>query len=66
VPINAMVTVLAVGGSRMFVRWLLRKIGAVGLVPTIIPLLGSVADENRVSDVILTWKPNIIYHDVSK
>jgi len=36
--------------------------GAVGLVPTIIPLLGSVADENRVSDVILTWNPNIIYH----
>jgi len=36
--------------------------GAVGLVPTIIPLLGSVADENRVSDVILTWKPSIIYH----
>jgi FlaA1/EpsC-like NDP-sugar epimerase len=35
---------------------------AVGLVPTIIPLLGSVADENRVSDIILTWKPNIIYH----
>jgi len=35
---------------------------AVGLVPTIIPLLGSVADENRVSDVILTWNPNIIYH----
>jgi len=34
----------------------------VGLVPTIIPLLGSVADENRVSDVILTWKPSIIYH----
>jgi FlaA1/EpsC-like NDP-sugar epimerase len=34
----------------------------VGLVPTIIPLLGSVADENRVSDVILTWNPNIIYH----
>jgi len=25
-------------------------------------LLGSVADENRISDVILTWKPNIIYH----
>jgi len=39
-----------------------RNNGAVGLVPTIIPLLGSVADENRVSDVILTWKPNIIYH----
>ena len=31
-------------------------------MPTIIPLLGSVADENRVSDIILTWKPNIIYH----
>jgi FlaA1/EpsC-like NDP-sugar epimerase len=39
-----------------------RNHGAVGQVPTIIPLLGSVADENRVSDVILTWKPNIIYH----
>jgi len=39
-----------------------RNNGAVGLVPTIIPLLGSVADENRVSDVILTWNPNIIYH----
>jgi FlaA1/EpsC-like NDP-sugar epimerase len=39
-----------------------RNHGAVGLVPTIIPLLGSVVDENRVSDVILTWKPNIIYH----
>ena len=36
--------------------------GDVGLVPTIIPLLGSVADESRVSDIILTWKPNIIYH----
>lgn len=35
---------------------------AVGLVTTIIPLLGSVMDESRVSDVILTWKPNIIYH----
>ena len=39
-----------------------RNNGAVGLVPTIMPLLGSVADENRVSDVILTWNPNIIYH----
>jgi len=39
-----------------------RNNGAVGLVPTIIPLLGSVADENRVSDVVLTWKPSIIYH----
>jgi len=36
--------------------------GTVGLVPAIIPLLGSVADEHRVSDIILTWKPNIIYH----
>ena len=35
---------------------------AVGPVTTIIPLLGSVADERRVSDIILTWKPNIIYH----
>ena len=39
-----------------------RNNGAVGLVPSIIPLLGSVADEIRVSDVILTWKPHIIYH----
>jgi len=39
-----------------------RNNGAIGPVPTIIPLLGSVADENRVSDIILTWKPNIIYH----
>ena len=39
-----------------------RNDGAFGLVTTIIPLLGSVADENRVSDVIVTWKPNIIYH----
>ena len=36
--------------------------GTFGLVPSIIPLLGSVADENRVNDVILTWKPSIIYH----
>jgi len=39
-----------------------RNNNAVGLVPTIIPLLGSVADENRVSDVILAWNPSIIYH----
>jgi len=38
------------------------SIDTVGAVPTVIPLLGSVADENRVSDIILTWKPNIIYH----
>ena len=36
--------------------------GTVSSVPTIISLLGSVADEKRVSDVILSWKPNIIYH----
>jgi len=36
--------------------------GAVGLVPAVIPLLGSVADENRVSDIITTWEPSIIYH----
>jgi FlaA1/EpsC-like NDP-sugar epimerase len=36
--------------------------GAVGQKPTIIALLGSVTDESRVSDIILTWKPNIIYH----
>ncbi|MDB3965388.1 polysaccharide biosynthesis protein [Amylibacter sp.] len=36
--------------------------GEIGLVPIIIPLLGSVADENRVNDIISTWKPNIIYH----
>jgi len=35
---------------------------AAGLVPTILPLLGSVVDENRVSDIIQTWKPDIIYH----
>jgi FlaA1/EpsC-like NDP-sugar epimerase len=39
-----------------------RNNNAVGLMPTIIPLLGSVVDENRVSNVILTWKPSIIYH----
>ena len=39
-----------------------RNYGLVGLAPCIIPLLGSVADENRVSDIILTWKPSIIYH----
>ena len=26
------------------------------------PLLGSVTDENRVKDVISTWRPSIIYH----
>ena len=31
-------------------------------VPKVIPLLGSVADENRVRDVIESWSPSIIYH----
>ncbi|WP_443640336.1 nucleoside-diphosphate sugar epimerase/dehydratase [Candidatus Njordibacter sp. Uisw_039] len=34
----------------------------IEILPDIIPLLGSVSDENRVSDVIQTWKPSIIYH----
>ena len=32
------------------------------LMPKIISLLGSVTDEKRVSDVISTWRPSIIYH----
>lgn len=35
---------------------------AIALVPKVIPLLGSVYDELRVNDVLLTWQPNIIYH----
>ena len=34
----------------------------IALVPQIIPLLGSVHDESRLSDVLLTWQPDIIYH----
>ena len=34
----------------------------INLIPRIVPLLGSVTDENRVRDVISTWRPNIIYH----
>lgn len=34
----------------------------INLMPRIVPLLGSVTDENRVSDVISTWRPSIIYH----
>jgi len=34
----------------------------VSLVPKIIPLMGSVQDERRVSEVVQTWKPHIIYH----
>jgi len=36
--------------------------GHINLMPRIISLLGSVTDENRVSDVISSWRPNIIYH----
>jgi len=35
---------------------------SIALVPQIIPLLGSVHDESRLSDVLLTWQPDIIYH----
>ena len=34
----------------------------VSLVPKIIPLMGSVQDERRVSEVLQTWRPHIIYH----
>ena len=34
----------------------------INLMPRVIPLLGSVTDENRVSDVVSTWRPSIIYH----
>ena len=36
--------------------------GNINLIPRIISLLGSVTDEKRVSDVISTWRPNIVYH----
>lgn len=32
------------------------------LIPNIVSLMGSVIDENRVSDIISAWRPNIIYH----
>ena len=31
-------------------------------LPKIIPLLGSVQDENRMTDILKTWAPNILYH----
>ena len=31
-------------------------------MPRIVPLLGSVNDENRVRDVLSTWRPSIVYH----
>jgi len=34
----------------------------ISLIPRIVPLLGSITDEKRMSDVISTWVPNIIYH----
>lgn len=36
--------------------------GNLSLMPKIVPLLGSVTDEKRVSDVISTWRPSIVYH----
>ena len=36
--------------------------GNINLMPRIVPLLGSITDKKRVSDVISTWSPNIIYH----
>ena len=38
------------------------KMTTVELLPNIIPLLGSVTDENRVNDIVGTWQPSIIYH----
>ena len=34
----------------------------INSMPRIVPLLGSITDKKRVSDVISTWRPNIIYH----
>ena len=36
--------------------------GNISLMPRIVPLLGSVTDENRVRDIISTWRPSIVYH----
>ena len=36
--------------------------GNINLIPRIVPLLGSITDENRVKEVISTWCPSIIYH----
>lgn len=35
---------------------------SLALVPQIVPLLGSVNDESRLGDILLTWQPDIIYH----
>ncbi|HIJ49297.1 MAG TPA: polysaccharide biosynthesis protein, partial [Gammaproteobacteria bacterium] len=34
----------------------------VSLVPKVIPLLGSVQDERRLTEILQTWKVNTIYH----
>ena len=34
----------------------------VSLVPRVIPLLGSVRDERRLSEILRTWRVNVIYH----
>ena len=31
-------------------------------IPKIIPLLGSVQDERRMTEILKTWTPNILYH----
>ena len=31
-------------------------------IPKIIPLLGSVQDERRMTEILKTWMPNILYH----
>ena len=39
-----------------------RQLGALALVPKLIPLLGSVQNEKRLHEVMKTWKPSVIYH----
>lgn len=34
----------------------------LSLVPKIVPLLGSVQDERRLTELMQTWKPHVIYH----
>ncbi len=42
---------------------LLAKVAGVGEKPLkLVPLLGSVADETRMREIISTWKPQTLYH----
>lgn len=34
----------------------------LSLLPKVVPLLGSITDEPRISDVVSTWKPDVIFH----